>query len=233
MFVALTACNRVPVVGPPPLAPDLGEAPSFTIHSLAYPSIPAPLVEVDAGSIQALIPDTWDAEPLPETRYPQQGFVASPEIGLWDTSAGTVRGMEIFWVDVAKLEIPSDYYYLVARGPAIGSLMQNKDCVQASQQVFADHPPDLTGHRFSPSDYVATGSGTCRTDGVKTRWAYVVAAPGYGPLRQVGIPTSALYVLVAVVSGPRANLLLQQLISGARFNDTTISDIEQAARSTR
>jgi len=230
MLVALTACGRVSVSAPRP--PRTVE-PRFSIHPLPYPSDPGPLLEVEAGIVQGLIPDAWQAEPLPATRYPQEGFVASPQLSDWAGNAGTVRGIEVFWIDVAKLQIPSDYYYLVARGPALGSLVENEACVQSRHEIFADHPPDLTGNRFSRSDYVASASGVCRAEGQRTRWAYIVAAPGYGPLRQVGIPTSGLYVVIAVVSGPQSRFLLQEIIQGARFNDTTISEIVQAARSTR
>jgi hypothetical protein len=137
--------------------------------------------------------------------------------------------MEVFWIDVAKMHIPSDYYYLVARGPVLDALRANKACETGRQQVFVDHPPDLTGRRFSPSDYVATGTGTCRVHGRYTRWAYVVAAPGYGPLREVGIPTSGLYVLIAVVSGVRSDALLQEMVASARFGNTPMTQIVNAA----
>ena len=39
----------------------------------------------------------------------------------------------------------------------------------------------------SPGDYMAKGEGTCNVRGQVTRWAYFVAAPGFGPVRQLGI----------------------------------------------
>ena len=227
IVVAMTACNTVPPVNQAPAA-----QPFFAVHHL--PPSPSPLrVEVQAGSVQALIPDGWEARPLSTARYPQEGFVASPRLEDWEREAGTVGGIEAFWIDVAKLQIPSDYYYMVAQGPAMGALAANKNCRSATEEIYINHPPDFTGRRLSPGDYVMSATGTCRTGGKPTQWAYVVAAPGFGPIRQVGIPTSGLYVVIAVVPGKQAGQLLKQILEGARFGNTSISDILQAARGTR
>jgi hypothetical protein len=227
MAVVLTACAGAPAVhdDPPPKT-------VFTVHHL--PPSPSPLrVEVQAGSVQALIPDGWEPRPLPTARYPQEGFVASPQIEEWERGAGSVAGIEVFWIDVAKLNIPSDYYYMVAQGPAMAALAANKNCRSAGEEIYIDHPPDFTGRRFSPGDYVVSATGTCRTQGKPTRWAYVVAAPGFGPMRRVGIPTSGLYVVIAVVPGKKAGQILKQILEAARFGNTSISEILQAARNTR
>jgi hypothetical protein len=225
--VALTACGGVPSLSQAPVA-----RPVFAVHQL--PPSPSPLrVEVQAGSVQALIPEGWVAQPLPSSRYPQEGFVASPRLEQWERDAGTVGGMEAFWIDVAKLQIPSDYYYMVAQGPAMAALAANKNCRFARQEIYIDHPPDYTGRRFSPGDYVMSATGTCVTRGRPSRWAYVVAAPGFGPMRRMGIPTSGLYVVIAVVPGKKAGELLKQILDAARFGDTSISEFLQAARNTR
>ncbi len=223
---AVTGCSRVPDATTLPTDP-----PSFSTHPFALPSSPAPLLQVQAGFVQAVVPGSWEAKPLPRDRYPQEGFVAAPRLEDWEHADGTVRGMEVFWIDVAKLRIPSDYYYLVARGPVLDALRANKACQPGEQQVYADHPPDLTGRRFSPSDYVAAGTGTCEVHGRHTRWAYLVAAPGYGPVRRVGLPTSGLYVVLAVVSGSRSDVLLQEMLQSARFGDTPMTQIVKAASS--
>ena len=91
---ALSACARAPLP-PPPVA----AGPEFSVHQL--PPSPSPLgVEVHSGQVQGLIPSDWQAEPLPQTRFPQQGFVASPQLADWEGGGGAVRGMEAFWVDV-------------------------------------------------------------------------------------------------------------------------------------
>jgi len=221
---ALGACTRSPALDPAPQ----GE-PEFSVRQL--PPSPSPLrVEVRAGEVHALIPADWDARPLPQARFPQEGFVASPRLSDWEDQAGAVRGMEAFWVDVTRLPIPSDYYYLVARGPAMSSLVANKNCHSTNRKVLADHPPELTGHGFSPGDYVVSATGTCQTHGRPTRWTYIVAAPGFGPAREVGLPSSGLYVVLAVVSGKRANALLHQIIQAARFGEVPISKIVAAVR---
>jgi hypothetical protein len=223
MAVALTACN-----GAPTAREASAPSPVFQVHHL--PPSPSPLrIEVQAGSVQALIPDGWVARPLSNARYPREGFVASPQLEQWERDAGTVGGMEAFWIDVAKLNIPSDYYYMVAQGTAVAALPARKNCRSATEEIYIDHPPDFSGRRFSPGDYVMSATGTCQTRGMPTRWAYVVAAPGFGPMRRMGIPSSGLYVVIAVVPGKRAGPLLE----AARFGDTSISDFLQAARNTR
>ena len=189
---------------------------------------PSPFVQVTAGSVQAIVPETWEARVLPGLSSPQHGFIASPRISAWERRAGSVNGLEAFWVDEADIGIPSDYYYLVARGPALAALGA-KGCHPSHSRVFVDHPPDLTGAKFSPSDYVASGTGVCHTKAGPIRWAYVVAAPGFGPVRSVGIPTSGLYVVIAAASGRRSEALVDAMIRGAAFGDTSVSQIERAA----
>jgi hypothetical protein len=223
---ALSACTRAPLPSPPP---DAG--PEFSVHQL--PPSPSPLGwEVQAGQVQGLIPSGWQAEPLPQTRFPQQGFVASPQLADWDAGAGAIRGMEAFWVDITSLHISSDYYYIVAKGPAMSSLFSNKHCHSTAREVLVDDPPQVTGPGFSPGDYVVSAKGTCRSEGSSTHWAYIVVAPGFGPVRQVGLPSSGLYVVLAVVSGKGAGDLLQGMIDGARFANVSITQIVAVARTT-
>jgi hypothetical protein len=225
LATAVTACTGRPdgatpvVLGPP----------AFSTHPFQTASSPSPLIQVQAGYVQAVVPNSWEARPISLDRYPQQGFVAAPRIEDWELGTGTPRGMEVFWMDVGKVRIPSDYYYLVAHGPVMQPLTGNKACATAKTQVYLDRPPDFTGRRFSPGDYVVAGTGTCRVHGLRTRWGYVVVAPGFGPLRQIGIPSSGLYVVIAVVSGSRSDVLLQEMLESARFGDTPMTQIVNAA----
>lgn len=208
--------------------------PVFSVRRLPSTAPPSPLdLEVQAGHVHALVPDTWQARPLSGSSYPLEGFVASPHIQDWERGTATVGGTEAFWVDVSNIEIPSDYYYLVARGPALGSLATNKACHVTHRKVYLDDRPDFTGIHASPGDYVADVTGTCTTDGQTVRWEYVVIAPGYGPMRQVGIPTSGLYTVIAAVSGPRWRTLLPQMIASITFSNTSVSEMVTAARQLR
>jgi hypothetical protein len=227
LAAVVAACARAPI--------GQGDGPAaLTIRRLeTHHSSPSPLLEVTTGHVRGVFPDGWEARPLASGSYPREGFVASPRIQEWARRDGTVQGVEAFWIDVAKGRIPSDYYYLAARSSALSSLTANKRCTPAKQRVFVDRPPDLTGATFSPSDFAATASGTCRTDGRPTRWAYAVVAPGFGPARQVGIPTSGLYVVIAVVSGPKSEFLLKEILQGARFDDASLSQMIQAAGQVR
>jgi len=225
LAAGLTACTHAPVADAP--AAPLG----FAIRHLSSTSTPSPLNEVMAGHVRAVFPEAWQARPLPERgdSVPQEGFVASPRLDRFERAAGVVQGMEAFWVDVGALRIPSDFYYLAARNQTLTSFTGTRRCHLSRRQVLLDRPPDLTGGTFSPGDYVATATGTCVLHGRSVRWAYVVAAPGFGPIRQIGLPTSGLYVVVAVVSGPNADRLLKEMLEGARFGDTPISQIVRVA----
>ena len=84
--------------------------------------------------------------------------------------------------------------------------------------MIVDHRPEFAaGEPGSPGDYVAHGKGTCTIGRHPMRWAYFVAAPGYGPVREVGIPSSGLYVVVAVMrDSPQAPHLLGRLLEEHR-----------------
>jgi hypothetical protein len=128
--------------------------------------------------------------------------------------------------------VPSDFYYLAATGPLLSHLLGSPDCRSESQRVFVDNRPSFaSGTPDSPGDYMARGQGTCHARGRATRWAYFVAAPGFGPVRRVGIPRSGLYVVVAVLDdGHTAQHVLQHLIDQTHFGDAAIRDFVQAAK---
>ncbi|HXJ65097.1 MAG TPA: hypothetical protein VNN79_15190, partial [Actinomycetota bacterium] len=144
----------------------------------------SPFATVDDGEIHALVPKRWEAASL-ETDPLRQGLVASPDPKAWDDTDGSVPGLEVSWVDVTRGGIPTDLYYLAASGPAIPGLVSAHACHRVHVSVLVNHRP-LAGDPYSPGDYVERGSGTCHREGHATRWAYFVAAPGFGPLRQLG-----------------------------------------------
>jgi hypothetical protein len=223
LAVTLGACTRGPIT--PTLVAD-----PLQIRPVEVPRSPSPLMEVKVGSVRGLFPKGWDARIIPDSDLAQEGFEASPHIDDWDRGVTSVQGMEAFWIDVGKVGIPSDYYYLAARSVSFGSMASGTHCALPRQNVVANHPPDLTGRHDSPSDFVASVHGTCvGADGTPTRWGYIVAAPGFGPIRSVGIPNSGLYVVMAEVSGPHAAALLREMLSGASFGNTTVTQLVQAA----
>ena len=119
------------------------------------------------------------------------------------------------WIDGTAVGVPSDYYYLAATGPALDVLTGSEQCRATRRYVIADHLPAFAqGAPDSPGDYVAHGLGTCTVGDQPTRWAYFVAAPGYGPLREVGIPSSGLYVVVAVM--PASQMIGPESMSSPR-----------------
>ena len=157
--------------------------------------------------------------------------MASPNLDRWNREDGSVPGLEVSWVDGARVGIPPDYYYLAANGPAIPEVASAHRCEPSFSRVLIDHRPDFGGVPESPGDFVASGSGTCRRHGHLSRWAYFVAAPGFGPLRRMGIPGSELYTAFVVLpDGPRAGNVLHRLLTSAMFGDATIGQLVLAAR---
>lgn len=192
---------------------------------------PSPFREVTAGPVSALIPDGWRPIPAAEEGDPREGFIARPRPGAWED--GRVReGMAALWVDGSAVGVPSDYYYLAAARSGLDLITGSSDCSSARETVLVNHlPAYASGAPDSPGDYIARGHGTCSVGDTPTRWAYFVAAPGYGPAREVGIPNSGLYVVVAVMpDGPRTPELLTKILLRTEFAGASIQDFIAAAR---
>jgi hypothetical protein len=214
-------CSPATVVGP--LA-DAG--PTLEIRES-----PSPFRKVTAGPVRAMIPDAWEPVPAGKADDPRGGFVARPRAGAWED--GRLReGMAAVWVDGSKVGVPSDYYYLAATGQALDLLTRSRRCSATRQTVVVDHAPVFAdGERGSPGDYVAHGQGKCDAGSKPSRWAYFVAAPGYGPIRELGIPDSGLYVVVAVMpDGPRTSAILTKLLLRTEFGGASVDDLIAAAR---
>jgi hypothetical protein len=191
---------------------------------------------VTAGDVHAVIPRRWATGPvtgdlLAERGLLRRGVVISPNPRAWKRRDGSVPGLEAMWLDKPRGGIPSDYYYLAATGPATPSVLSSDRCRPSHLQVIVDHKPALTGKKESPGDYAARASGTCGMGPHSTRWAYFVAAPGFGPVKNVGIPRSGLYFVFAVLhDGPQAQKTLHRMLSSARFGRTSVSGLTAAAR---
>lgn len=205
----------------------LPQGPVLLIHES-----PSPFTEVTAGPVRALIPDSWHPQLAGSAGGFQEGVIASPHPNGWARRGGPVQGMAALWVNGARVGVPSDYYYLAATGPALDLLTRSPDCSTTRSTIAVDHRPSFfSGTPDSPGDYVARGQGTCTAGRTPARWAYFVAAPGFGPVRAVGIPTSGLYVVVAVLPDtPHASALLNKLLKGAEFGGASVSDLIHAAK---
>jgi hypothetical protein len=186
-------------------------------------------VEVVAGEVGGLIPERWVAEPLVASGA-RHGFVASPRP---DPFRGVIARpvLTAAWVDATEVGLPSDLYYLVATGPVLGDLFAGPRCRITGEHVYVDRAPaSLAGDASSPGDFVASGRGTCVTPfGVRHRWAYFVAAPGFGPVRQMGIDRSGLYVAAAVTrASPYASGRLRHLMHNVTFGGDPIREMVHA-----
>jgi hypothetical protein len=201
------------------------------IQALLITSSPAPFDLVTAGQVQGAVPDDWHATLADPSSGIRGGFVASPRSGRWSDIDGSAVGMSATWVDATAVGVPSDFYYLAANGPLLSRLTTSANCREQSRRVYLDRRPSFDLERYSPGHFMAEGAGVCRRGPRATRYAYFVAAPGFGPVHEVGIPTSGLYVVVAVVPAERgAKNLLEELIGRTRFGDSGVRDFVALAR---
>jgi hypothetical protein len=193
---------------------------------------PTPFTLVTAGEVRGAVPDDWHATLADPELGIRGGFVASPRIGGWPDVDGSAVGMSATWVDATRVGVPSDFYYLAANGPLLSRLTTSANCREQTHEVYLDRRPTFDPRRHSPGHFMAEGAGVCRRGSRATRYAYFVAAPGFGPVHEMGIPSSGLYVVVAVVPAERgARHLLQQLMGRTRFGDDRIRDFVEVARS--
>lgn len=199
--------------------------PSGPLELLQLSPSPSPFTMVRAGLVRGAVPDGWHASLADPVLGIRGGFVASPRVGGWPDIDGSAVGMSATWVDATRVGVPTDYYYLAANGPLLSRLTTSGNCRERSVRVYLDRRPTFDPTKRSPGHFMARGEGVCRLGSGDTRFAYFVAAPGYGPVHEVGIPSSGLYVVVAVVPQERgARGLLQQLIGRTRFGDAAIGD---------
>lgn len=198
--------------------------------ALAPPQAPGAFAEVAAGRVSALVPERWRTSATASDLH--LGIEASPEAASWDRLDGSVAGMSATYIDATDVGVPSDYYYLAATGSALRQLTHSSDCRASHRRVLVNNRPGfLQGADGSTGDYLATAEGACRVGGSPTRWAYFVAAPGYGSMRRIGIPSSGLYMVVAVLPASRkAHGMLRTLVEGARFGTAGVDDFLEAAR---
>ena len=204
----------------PSSAPELLISPSPTAFTL-----------VTAGQVRGAVPDGWHAALADPELGIRGGFVASPRAGGWPDIDGSAVGMSATWVDATRVGVPSDFYYLAANGPLLSRLTTSADCREKTHLVYLDRRPTFDPRRHSPGHFMAEGAGVCRRGSHATRYAYFVAAPGFGPVHEVGIPSSGLYVVVAVVPAEQgATSLLKQLIGRTRFGDDGVREFVAVAR---
>jgi len=193
---------------------------------------PTPFTGVTVGDVQSMIPDQWHARLADPDGGFEQGFIASPsERG---PRGRVAEGMAAVWVDGTRVGVPSDYYYLAAKHAAVDRLTHATGCSDLRQTIVNHRPSYANGRPDSPGDYLAVGGGVCSQTDVRTRFAYFVAAPGYGPLHRVGIPASGLYMVIAVVPDrPGAQGVLRTLVFGTRFGTASIDDLIRTAKAGR
>ena len=224
VWLAAAGCSTLQTPSPAQIG-----APAFLVEATQQP-----FVRVTAGSVMGLVPERWTAVPLTGDG-PSQGFLASPDPMRWRTIDGAMPGFAASYVDATEVGVPSDMYYLAAKGPLLSGLVSSPGCETVRRTIVADHVPALAdGREDSPGDFVARAEGVCHPRGeARTRWSYFIAAPGYGPAMELGIPGSGLYVAVAVTRDrPNASDRLAHLLSHVRFGDASVSNFLRITRTT-
>ena len=146
----------------------------------------SPFTQITAGQVRAMVPDGWEAVPAADVDDARAGFLASPRPDAWRRMDGSIAGMSVTWVDATQVGVPSDFYYLAANGPVLSRLTQSKACRAETRRVLLDNRPSFGIGKPRDGDFMAKGQGTCNVRGTPTRWAYFVAAPGFGPVRAWG-----------------------------------------------
>jgi hypothetical protein len=211
----------------------LAAPPGVTSDGVLITESPSPYREVVAGPVRAVLPDAWRPRVVSSLTDPRQGLVAGPTRDTWTGGRPPLEGYAAMWVDGTRVGVPSDYYYLAATGPALDLITRSERCTSTHSTTFVNHRPSFSGTAAEPSaaDFVQRGRGTCEIGESAARWAYFVAAPGYGPIRQVGIPTSSLYVVVAVVpDSRRAPQQLLRILDATTFAGASVPDMIAAVR---
>jgi len=185
---------------------------------------------VSAFGVSALVPGDWVAQPAADAAY-AVGLAASPG-PIADAPAIPEQGLVATRLDATEVGVPSDLYYLAAKGPILQRVTDRARCTVTAHRIFVDHAPaSMAGRRGSPGDFMASASGTCGQGGSVTRWSYFVAAPGYGPARGTGIPGSGLYlIVVSTPKAPGAGRALAHMLRNVRFGEDTAQDFVQALR---
>ena len=193
-------------------------------------SRPSPFTVVTDGPVQYVVPRAWTSAPVEVDGTLREGLMASPDLERWQQMDGTEPGVEAAWMKVSRIGVPSDFFYLAAKWPALPRLVASRHCTTEQQRIIVDHLPEVRASG-ALGDFAATASGTCTVGHRVNRWSYFVAAPSFGPVRRVGLPDSGLYLVVAVVrDGNQAKRYLHRMIYGARFGQATVSDLVLAAR---
>ena len=135
-----------------------------------------------------MVPDGWEAVPAADLDDARAGSWPRRGPEAWRRMDGSIAGMSVTWVDATQVGVPSDFYYLAANGPVLSRLTQSKACRAETRRVLLDNRPSFGVGKPRDGDYMAKGQGTCNVRGTPTRWAYFVAAPGFGPVRRDGDP---------------------------------------------
>ena len=191
------------------------------------PPADAELRPVASAGVEVLVPKDWRVRPLDSPDTHRRGLQAATDLTEFEARRIRAVGIEAYWVDATSVGVPSDYYYLAARGPAMSRFTGLGVCRATEERVVLDDRPSFERDGRSPGSFVAVSEGTCRSKrrGHRARWASFVAAPGFGPVGSIGIPGSGMYSAVVMVpDGPRAIEDIDRLLNSVRFGDTSVAE---------
>ena len=125
------------------------------------------------------------SRPAADTGF-RGGFLASPHPDRWRRMDGGVAGMSATWVDATKCGHAVRLLLPRRHGPVLSSLTESRRC--RARPRTCSWTAGQRSWRGRPTATTWPGEGSCDVRGASTRWAYFVAAPGYGPVHEIGIP---------------------------------------------
>jgi hypothetical protein len=204
----------------------------LALSMVAAPAKPAflgPMRAVAAEGVTAFVPQRWEFRPILSESGSFRGLQASRRLDRWGDGRRPRAALEAYWIDATDVRVPSDYYYLAARGPAMDALPATDACMN-EKRVWVGR-----GHRVRPpprwpAEFVATATGTCGA----RRWAAFVAAPGFGRTRTIGISQSGMYfVFVSVHDSPDADRKVLRMLSEVTFGSTSVGEFLDAVGARR
>ena len=148
-----------------------------------------PFPQVTAGQVKASSPTA--GTPSPSVLGRARGLRRLAGTEAWTGHGRLAVGISATWVDATRVGVPSTSTTWRPRPPALASSPTSPDCRAIASTCTSTTAPPSTSDRDSAGDYIARGRGDLPVRGMPTRWAYFVAAPGFGPVREVGIPARA------------------------------------------
>ncbi|MGH2640153.1 MAG: hypothetical protein ACRDGO_00475, partial [Actinomycetota bacterium] len=107
------------------------------------PAEGSPLRTAQASGIEVLVPKEWRVGRIGTVSSHRRGIRASLDLTEWGARRSRAAGLEAYWVDATQVGVPTDYYYLAAREPALERFAGRPRCRATRFDVLLDERPRL------------------------------------------------------------------------------------------